>query len=126
MARQTSVDAYKEIRDNGLLSERRWQVYDVLFHYGPLTGNEALKILVACYKIFAGNAPSIISRLGELRAMGVVMETKQRACTVTGMTVIEWDVTDKLPVKFDKPVKEKCKSCNGTGYIQTQQSNLGI
>lgn len=122
--RQTSLWAYEEIKANGLLSERRWQVYDVLFRFGPLTGNEILSHLKREYGVFAGNAPSIVSRCGELRAMGCVQEVRQRACSVTGMKVIEWDVTDRLPLKLDKPKKKKCPHCDGKGYTVTQQTRL--
>jgi len=124
MTRSTSIEAYHKIKDEGLLSLRRWQVYDVLFRFGPLTGNEVLKYLQGHHGIKAGNAPSIVSRLGELRAVGIVIEKGKRMCTVSGMKVILWDVNSKLPIKLEKEIKEKCHACNGKGYIKHQQSKM--
>jgi len=124
MIRKTSIDAYKKINDLGLLSKRRLQVYNVLYNHGPLTGNEVLKHLIKEYGVSLGNAPSIISRLGELRKMEVVNELGKRTCSISKMNVILWDVTDSLPVKFDKPVKIKCSYCNGKGHFIEQQKNL--
>lgn len=124
MIRQTSADAYRTIKEEGLLSERRWQVYDILYRHGPLTGNEVLKYLKTTYSIGSGNAPSIVSRLGELRNNGCAYEVRTRACSVTGMRVIEWDVTAKLPIKFSKPKRHKCIHCDGRGYHEEKQARL--
>lgn len=119
MIRETSVEAYNKIKENGLLSKRRWQVYDVLFHNGPATAMELRN------RFPKGTVDSQIrARLNELRDLGVVHEKSERECRVTGMRVIEWEVTDRLPVKFDKPHREKCKTCNGKGYVETQQARL--
>lgn len=95
MIRQTSISTYHNIRDNGLLSKRRWQVYRSLFQHGPCTANELGKHLV---KGFPENVNlNVVTRLGELRDRGVAVEVRERPCAVTGETVIEWDVTKELP-----------------------------
>jgi hypothetical protein len=125
MVRQTSITAYNQIKEEGLLSERRWQVYDTLFNHGPCTANELAKHFEKMNFLLPGNVNlNIVTRLGELRNMGVVSELKERPCRVTGMTVIEWDVTDRLPIKLEQPKKIKCKTCNGRGYIMEQQLKL--
>jgi hypothetical protein len=124
MIRQTSIEAYNLIRDNGLLSKRRWEVYDILFHHGPMTANETFA------KLYRNNlgpfnaASNSAARFSELRNCGVVYEVRERQCTITGMKAIEWDVTDRLPVKFEKPTRVKCKYCNGTGLIKESQGRL--
>ena len=35
------------------------------------------------------------------------MKLKQRECRVTGRNVIEWDLTDKLPVDIKSSIKTK-------------------
>ncbi len=117
MIRETSIEAYNKIKADGLLSERRWQVYDILFQFGPATGNELLIQFRKKYGTLYGNSPVVTSRLGELREMGVAQELRERQCSVTGHQAIEWDVTDRLPVKFEKEKKHKCKHCNGTGFV---------
>lgn len=117
MVRETSQEAYFKIKDDGLLSERRWQVYDVLFRFGPLTGNEALRHLKREHGVGGGNAPSIVSRLGELRNSGCAYEVRTRSCSVTGMNVIEWDVTKNLPIKLERPKTQPCPTCKGRGRV---------
>ena len=40
MTRETSREAYLAIQENGVLEHREWQVYQMLFHNGPMTQNE--------------------------------------------------------------------------------------
>ncbi len=122
MIRQTSIEAYNTIKDNGLLSERRWQVYNVLFHHGPLTATQIASKIPGIKSASVGNNSH--ARLGELRQMGCVVETGYVECPLSGMTVIRWDVTDKVPVKFERPSRVKCTHCSGKGYIETQQTKL--
>ena len=96
--RQTSRAVYHQIKANGLLSQRRWEVYDWLFHNGPATGREAIRGARA-----ADRGPVISqtrARLTELRDMGVVEEVGTTTDKVTGHEVILWDVTNKLPTKL--------------------------
>jgi hypothetical protein len=122
MIRETSIEAYRTIKENGLLSRRRWQVYECLFEYGPLTRNEISKYLSK--NLIKINSNLVSSRLVELREMGVIVEIKERICSITGMTVIEWDVTKKLPAKIKKPKRMRCKHCSGKGYIEDKQLEL--
>lgn len=80
--RATSLRAYEEIRENGKLSERRWQAFDALFHHGPCTGQELCKIV---------GIPGLWKRLSELKRLGFAQEVGEKICTVTGMESIAWD-----------------------------------
>jgi hypothetical protein len=93
--RRTSIQVYHEIRDNGLLSQRRWEVYRWLYHNGPATGREA--ILGARKQDHGPVISQTRARLTELRDMGVIEELGTVNDKVTGNEVILWDVTDKLP-----------------------------
>lgn len=116
MIRHTSKQSYDTIKFNGLLSKRRWQVYDILFRDGALTGSELALKFKKEYGVFAPSNTNVVTRLGELRDLGVVYEVKTTICSVTGMKVILWDVTDRLPLSnIKKPKKSKCVHCNGTG-----------
>lgn len=78
------------------------EVYSALFKAGPMTANE---VFVHLYGQTGGpkNAASnSAARFSELRDMGVIKEVGVRSCRVTGMNVIEWDVTSRLPVKIQK------------------------
>ena len=41
-----------------------------------------------------------MKRLSELRNLGVIYEKKERKCNITVKVVIEWDLTDKLPINI--------------------------
>lgn len=87
--RQASIDVYNRIARDGTLSKRRWEVYDCLFHHGPLTGNEVVRKL---------GLPGAWKRLSELERETVIQEVGKRVCTVTGEEVGIWDVTGNLPI----------------------------
>lgn len=100
--RQTSIEAYNKIKENGLLSKARLSVYETLYKYGPLTGGEIFNAhpdLYGTHHIVKG---SVCARLTELRRSGVVQEVGKRVCGITGRRAITWDVTPKLPVKFSR------------------------
>lgn len=102
MIRSTSIEVYKQIAENGLLSAKRWEVYATVYNHGPMTSAEAFS------KINEGNAIKNISqsraRFTELREMGLLKELGQKICSITNNNVILWDVTDSLPTKLEKPV----------------------
>ena len=52
-------------------------------------------------------ASNSAARFSELRDIGVIQEIRERTCQVTGMNVIEWDVTDQLPIKRIQKVSRK-------------------
>lgn len=97
--RQTSVDVYRSMRDEGLLTESRLKIYGFLFEHGPCTANELFQKTKGFNTITQAN---FHARLGELRDCGVVDELGTKKCTVTGNTVIVWDCNNKLPVKINK------------------------
>lgn len=118
MIRSTSREAYNTIKANGLLGKRQWEVYNLLFLHGPCTAMELRKFFPE------GIVDSQIrARLNELRKFGVACEVRTRKCTVTGMNVIEWDVTDRLPIEPPKKKQTKCPSCDGSGYLQKEESH---
>jgi len=90
--RMTSIEAYNDIRDNGLLGKLQFEVYEVLYNHGPLTQGEL-------WSRFFPNAQrhSIAPRFAELKDRGVVVEVGERPCQITGVNSIVWDVTDHLP-----------------------------
>ncbi len=123
--RQNSIETYNKIKENGLLSKSRWQVYDVLYRHGPLTKNEISKQMRVEGIVLNSNLVS--SRLTQMRELGTVYEVKrQRLCSVSGNMIIEWDVTDREPIKFEKPHKVTCTRCNGRGFIEETQSKFTI
>ena len=52
------------------------------------------------------------ARFTELRELGVIYEVRNRKCTITGRTSIEWDLTDRLPVNVENTNKTKKQRIN--------------
>lgn len=95
--RRTSIEAYRIIRDSGLLSAARWKVYDFLYCKGPITRNEL------DYHLAEGRPnPAYSRRLAEMERAGVLARVGERPCTITGFTAELWDVTDQLPRKVER------------------------
>ena len=115
MIRETSIEAFNEIKNNGLLSERRQRVYEIIFKLGAMSGAQVAN---EYYKRYGRTSASetIRNRITELRDMGVVKEVGKMLDVNTGMSVIKWEITNKLPTKLKK--KTKCTHCKGTGFYE--------
>ena len=105
--RQTSIDCYNKIKSEGLLSKRRLEVYEALLSTAPCTSSEAIRNAKTTFGVFG-----VSSRFTELRDLGVIYEKDVRPCKVTGRNVIEWDLTDRLPVNVKKSNKTKKHKIN--------------
>lgn len=102
MTRETGIQAYRIIKENGLLSRRRFEVYDAVVKIGPATTNEVFVFLRGMGDGAKNPTSNSASRFSELRDQGVIQEVGIRKCSVTGMDVIVWDVVDRLPVRIRK------------------------
>ena len=102
--RQTSIDCYNEIKEEGLLSKRRLQVYESIYNSAPCTASEVFK-----EKNLKTNQSG---RFTELRDLGVIYEKGERICSITGRNVIEWDLTDRLPITVKNLNKTKKQKVN--------------
>lgn len=122
MTRQTSFIAYTKIKEEGLLSKKRWEVYDILFEHGPLTAHEVVAKARKQYPL--SNQTSFNARLSELESQRVVARVGKKINPVSGTENYLWDVTAHEPIKLEKPTKHKCKHCNGTGEVVEQQTKL--
>lgn len=89
MVRDTSLEAYNEIRNNGLLSKMRFTIYKAVVFFEGSTANEIFERL--------GLKTNQSGRFTELREMGVIKELSKRECNITGRKCITWGSTDKLP-----------------------------
>ena len=87
--RDTSIDAYLTIKENGLLNKNQQQVYETLFNKGSMTCSEVLQYL--------NLQTNQSGRFTELKEKGVIKEVGKRECRVTGHRVYLWDVTSELP-----------------------------
>ena len=105
--RKTSIECFNKIKQEGLLAKRRLETYEAIFKTAPCTRQEALQHTNPL------NALSLSAvRFTELRRLGVIYEKGVRKCRVTGRNVIEWDLTDRLPINFKKNNKTKKEKIN--------------
>ncbi len=100
MTRHTSAQAYRRIEEEGLLSNRRWQVYDILYKHGPLTANEIIRYARRYHP--TANQTGFNARLSELKRIGVVVEVGEKPDAISGQKCFLWDVTEGLPLKLPK------------------------
>jgi hypothetical protein len=103
MARQTSINCYNQIKAQGLLSKLRLATHYAMLYASPCTAGE-LQSYIDKNQIKVKHAWKLLS---QLRDLGVVYEKDERKCNVTGRVVIEWDLTDKLPIKPAKLINAK-------------------
>jgi len=101
--RQTSIDCYNKIKSEGLLSNMRFKVYEAILRKAPCTSGEAFATMTTKENQISQSR----ARFTELRELGVIYEVQNRKCKITGMNVIEWDLTDKLPIKIKSSNKTK-------------------
>ena len=104
--RQTSIECYRQIIAEGLLSKRRLQVYEILLENGCLTGTE-ISILFKQKHFTTNHSEGIRNRISELFERGVVYEKGIVECKSTGRKVTLWDLTDNLPIKIKSSNKTK-------------------
>ena len=93
--RTTSINCYNQIKAEGLLSKLRLQTLNAMLYASPCTAGE-LQSYIDKNQIQVKHAWKLLS---QLRDLGVIYEKSERKCKVTGRLVIEWDLTDKLPIK---------------------------
>lgn len=105
--RKTSIEAFNKIKQEGLLSKRRFEVYEALYTSAPCTSSEAIRNAKTTFGVFG-----VSSRFTELRDLGVIYEKGEKKCTITGRNVIEWDLTNGLPINFKNNNKTKKQRIN--------------
>ena len=91
MIQSTSIEIYNKIKNNGLINEMQFKIYDTIYHNGPITSNEVFMI----HQMETNQS----GRFTELSQMGVIHEAEKRKCGITGNTAIAWGTTNSLPDK---------------------------
>tara|TARA_R110002073_G_scaffold17423_1_gene65505 strand:+ start:706 stop:1128 length:423 start_codon:yes stop_codon:yes gene_type:complete len=106
--RQTSIDCYNQIKEQGLLSNMRFKVYEAILKKAPCTSGEAFATMTTKENQISQSR----ARFTELRNLGVIYEKGEKQCSITGRNVIEWDLTDRLPVNVKSSNKTKQQKKN--------------
>lgn len=79
--RQTSLDAYDNLKASGVLGQRQLLAWVCLLQKGPMTGGE-----LSAY----AELPGLWKRLSELKKFGLAIEDGVRPCKVTGTNALVW------------------------------------
>ena len=115
--RKTSLSTYNEIKNNGHLSKKRFQVYDLFFEFGNLTGSEVSTLYKSRFPS-SKTSETIRNRITELVKMNVVEELGVTACPQSGRTVMLFGLTDNLPIKLILPKTMNQKKTDLLGSIE--------
>ena len=92
--RQSSINCYNQIKAEGLLSKLRLRTLNAMLYSAPCTAQE-LQDYIDKNKIQVKHSWKLLSQLRDLK---VIYEKNERKCKITGRNVIEWDLTDNLPI----------------------------
>lgn len=121
MARATSIKAYNELRDSGALAASKWEIYRLLYGYGPATSCDIAEIQLRENPALA--ISSTRTRFTELRDHGLIREVGTRISELTGKEGILWDVTDLgTPIPL---AKRESRAAKLEGLLLNIASGLG-
>jgi hypothetical protein len=107
MVKTTSIETYHSIKDSGVLSEKRMNVFDI-FYENPngLTGSEVSEIYKGKFPS-SKHSETIRNRITELCQMGVIVEMGVSECPYTKRKVMKWCCVDRLPIPLEKKPTRK-------------------
>jgi hypothetical protein len=98
MTRKTSIATFIKIKEEGLLSDLRFKVYEIIYKNQPITISQMIREASRSVT----NTGSFTGRISELKKMDMIYEHHEGPCPVTGRNVIFWATTDSLPKKLEK------------------------
>lgn len=87
--RQTSIDAYNNLIECGVLAEKNSLVYKHLFHNGATTQKKT-------ERFFNDRTYTLRPRFAQLEKMGLIQCVGEVECEETGKKNMLWDVTDRV------------------------------
>jgi hypothetical protein len=101
--RKTSIEAYRNLVERGVLSEKNSVVYKHLFTNGQTTQKKT-------ERFFNDRTYTLRPRFAQLEKMGLIEPVGEEKCDETGKKNIVWDVTDRvypLEVKPSENTKKR-------------------
>ena len=109
MIQRTSIETYHEIKNSGLISDKRMKVFDI-FYENPqgLTGSQVSEIYRSKHPT-SKHSETIRNRITELCEMGVIVEMGAVECEYTKRKVMKWCCIDKMPIPLEKKQTKKEK-----------------
>ena len=97
--RETSIQVYKQIEASGLLAKQELEVLSAFANHGPATAREN-DVRCGIAEVVLGR--SLQPTITRLVSMDVLCEVGKRPCTVTGRTVLVYDMTGRLPRALER------------------------
>jgi len=97
MARETSIEAYRYLVENGALAEMNKLVYHHLWLNGPTTQKKT-------ERFYNDRTYTLRPRFAQLEKMGLIKPIGTEKCAETGRSNILWDVTERV---YPLPLFEK-------------------
>jgi len=89
--KQTSVQAFEQMRRSKELGKRQKQVYKAVKRYGPHTAREIYQ-LMGEPGVYSGYQP----RFGELEENNYLKERGKKKCEITGRKATIWAIDRRL------------------------------
>lgn len=96
MTRLTSIQAYEQLVKSGALVGQYAELLSLVVRHGEGTASEILK-----GSKFDKNRNLARARFTELKERGLIVETGQRACEVTGRNALTWEATNRTAPLVD-------------------------
>ena len=113
--RETSVQAFYNAVDTGVIHTRREQAYvalrDLNARFGPTSANETFEYQIEQRHLGLRYDSNTRARFTELRDMGFIREVGTKVCRVTGQTCIAWEVVPEDEYAGPATV-HRCPTCN--------------
>lgn len=100
---QTSVEAYNEAMDSGLIKNIAANVFAIILEYGPLT--QAMGRERYCQLFSERSIRAVGPRFTELKDMGVIVPSHTEECQITGRNAIHWKVATSCG-EIKRPTKK--------------------
>jgi hypothetical protein len=99
--RQTSIDAYRNLVEGGVLAEKNRVVYKHLFHSGATTQKKT-------ERFFNDRTYTLRPRFAQLEKMGLIECVGEEVCEETGKRNMLWDVTNRVhPIEIQPALDSK-------------------
>jgi hypothetical protein len=109
MIQNTSIETYHEIKNSGLISDKRMKVFDIFYENKQgLTGSQVSEIYKRKHPT-SQHSETIRNRITELVEMGVLAEMGIVECPFTNRKVMRWCCVDRLPIPLEKKQTKKEK-----------------
>jgi len=94
--KRTSIEAYNEIKESGLLGKRMFEVYSLIYKHGPISANDLIRVVRA--KGIDANQTGYNARFCELEQRGAIERSGFTVDILSRKRCNTYIVSGNLPV----------------------------